>query len=690
MAVVRTASYGPHAATWGFGGVGAAAAAPLYGMGEWSLWIGAAGIVIAVLVVVVGRRSQQRQLLQSSLEDGLAPLIGARSNVASKGWRGWPGTPAKVLIRYDATVKDGDPAWKAAIIDTVQRRLDRSASIAKHDRRGRRVVVSVKDIAKENPVEVRVSRTIADLLGGAARVTGLRSGADGEVESFEVRHIPTTKVASSGGYRAKIERTFGHVHQGRWRCKWDLEHDKVRFELRPPFPASVVLPRAKVDTKRDVLASYDKVSIDFGVDEDGNLLSWRPAVDPNLMAVGAPGTGKTVLEHNILASVAQWGWPIWVVDGKAIEFLGWRDWPNVQVVASTVETQVAVISRAHEVMEHRYQLIVSGKASEDDFEPLMLFIDEWSDFRANLNDWYTTVKVKGMPTKPPVLQKVASIARKGRSSRVHLLFATQRPDAEYFGGDMRDNFRARISMGRLSPQGAMMMYQDPNIGTTVPRGCRGRATTIDENNRPVEIQTYFVPDPRKARRRDDVEQLQLLDSLMPAPEMCRHGRLLIVPPSDDDIANAGDSEYNAWCATDWVPAEARPDLDPVTNTAVDSDRARELASPMAMFGISTGASRSASFDDGIDESAGDALVVGDDAGYGANVDIDPLALSIGDLVELEPGYWVTVDEEPDYDPMDSSSVLLCWRDDEDNTGATGLNVGERVTSRRALTDEGEL
>jgi hypothetical protein len=69
--------------------------------------------------------------------------------------------------------------------------------------------------------------------------------------------------------------------------------------------------------------------------------------------------------------------------------------------------------------------------------------------------------------------------------------------------------------------------------------------------------------------------------------------------------------------------------------------------------------------------------------YGAQVDVDPLVLSIGDLVELEPGYWVTVDEEPEEDPMDPTSVLLCWRDDEDNTGAVGLNLGERVTSRRA-------
>jgi DNA segregation ATPase FtsK/SpoIIIE, S-DNA-T family len=39
------------------------------------------------------------------------------------------------------------------------------------------------------------------------------------------------------------------------------------------------------------------------------------------------------------------GWPVWVVDGKSVEFLGFQDWPNVQIVATSIEQQVAVITR---------------------------------------------------------------------------------------------------------------------------------------------------------------------------------------------------------------------------------------------------------------------------------------------------------------------------------------------------------
>lgn len=55
----------------------------------------------------------------------------------------------------------------------------------------------------------------------------------------------------------------------------------------------------------------------------------------------------------MLVGVSRYGWPSWVADGKGIEFLGFRDWPNVQVVVTTVAEQVAVIERAWELMEHR-------------------------------------------------------------------------------------------------------------------------------------------------------------------------------------------------------------------------------------------------------------------------------------------------------------------------------------------------
>src|SRR5699024_8183713 len=144
-----------------------------------------------------------------------------------------------------------------------------------------------------------------------------------------------------------------------------------------------------------LLAHYEQVAIPFAVDEDGRELSWRPAVSPQAIIVCGTGSGKKSTTHALLVQVAQYGWPIWFADGKSGGFLGCRSWTNVQIVASTIETQVAVIRRALQVMNQRYDLITRGLAKVADFEPLLVFVDEFADMRGTLTTWYAQIKVKG-------------------------------------------------------------------------------------------------------------------------------------------------------------------------------------------------------------------------------------------------------------------------------------------------------
>lgn len=661
--------------------------------------------------LVLGGLSHRRRELQDAVLQATAPLLGLRGPnryaVQLTRWtREWPGVPRRITLRYLPGAPDADPQWVAAIHDTVSRRLLARYRTGRHDQRSCRLVLELNPVSRtpDSPMRVRVDRTVAELIGPTAKVQELTLNPDtGAPTQFTLSHQAGTKLAAAG-YRIRIERTVSTVLPGRWRARWDLEQDTATFQLRPSFPESIWLPPPTIDTTEDVLATYDQVELPFGIDEDGNIQVWRPAIDPNLMVVGSPGTGKTVFEHTILVGATAYGWPAWIVDGKSVEFLGYRTWPNVQVVATRVPEQVAVIERGWEVMEHRYHLIVTGQASETDFEPLMLFLDEFADFRANLMEWYAGIKVKTDPRIPPVLAKTASLARKGRTSRVHLLFATQRPDAEYFGGDMRDNFRARISTGRLSREGAMMMWQDQVTGTTIPRNCRGRATTINDLNRAIEIQCYRVPDPRKAERANALDDLQRLADLRPSSGL--HERLLIVPPENEEIG------YSAFARADWVTAAARPDLDPVAVTAAPGLDPRALASPAALLGIPQTRSFDRASDAGeepvsprlrlvqppyvapayldrepddrdVDDQAGETEEFVDDA-YGASIDLPAGDVLIGDYVLIDPdlGHWAVVDEEPAPDLMDPDCTALCWRDDDDEQGIVAIPQGERVTVRR--------
>ena len=254
---------------------------------------------------------------------------------------------------------------------------------------------------------------------------------------------------------------------------------------------------------------------------------------------------------------------------------------------------------------------------------------------------------------------------------------------------MRDNFRARISLGSLSPQGAMMVWQDPTIGVAIPRLCRGRATTINDANRPIEVQTYFVQDPRKAHRSGNPDDLQQLDALMPDETMRLYERLLIVPPDYEDISNKG-SEYQAWCTATWTRASARPDLDPVNSSEIDHQRSRAMASPMTLFGLDHRSLAAPALEDADDELTEDLTEITQtipDLRYSATEVSDPMSLSVGDQVEIEPDVWVTVDEIPDEDPMDPDQVAICWRDDEGNEGIHSLSWTDRINSRQPLMEE---
>lgn len=614
-------------------------------------------------------------------------------------WRdGWVGIPARIVWQYGPGAPNTDSDWLTELVEVTGRRFGARYQVARQKPRQRRLYL-VRD---PSPVSAsvedkRVTAFSRQIFGAGAKVAVELDDA-GEIVAFDVRNIDAVKF-SDRITQARAERKVSNLMPDRFRARFNVVREQVRFERRPTFPESVWIPLLDVDTTRDVLLSYDKVEIPYAVDEDHNPLVWAPAIQPNLMLIGTPGTGKTVTAHTLLVQASRYGWPIWVVDGKAIEFLGFQDWPNVQIVATSIQEQVAVIERAHALMEHRYQLITKGRGTENDFEPLLLFLDEWADFRANLLDWYSGVKPSKGASKPRVLSMAASIARKGRSSRVHLVFGTQRPDAEYFTGDMRDNFPTKISMGRLTPQAAMMAWESAVIGTTIPRKRRGRATTVDNDGMPIEAQCYRTPDPRKVA--DETSESALLDTLRPAE--AQHPRLLIVPP-EEDPANAdrdGDFVYDDYATASWVHASSRPDLDPVAQRRCDPVDGRALSSPLTMLGLAGDAGAGAEVTRaaptepasttsdvpsaparGGDDFDDAPFPVGAD-GYDEADEVNVAEVKVGDLVLVDDAleHWgVVVDVGEDL--IEADCVAISWRDDYDADGELTVSTDDIVTVRK--------
>ena len=694
------------------------ALAPAFGYGSYAPAVLVAGLLSAIAVATTGVRADQRRQLLDSLTIALGPALGwrppQRVSVRASRWaKGWVGRPTKLRIRYSPLVDYTDPSWRPTLLAVAERCLLEPYRVGRHQPRRQRITLAVVTPLKETAVLasrdlLRAERTVAELLGSTARVSAQWDGDN--LVALDVIHEAGTKVAAPG-MRARVERTLSTMLPGRWRARWDVENDQVRFEIRPSLPKSVPHPVP-------VVTDENRMQLPYGVDEDGEILCWdmrTSASAPHALIAGKTGTGKTVLINGLVMEAAYRGWPVWLNDPKRIEFLGLRDWPNVQIVATTIPDQIAVIYKAHQEMERRYEAVENLEAVESDFEPLIFVLDEYRDFHGSATDWYAGVKVPGMPAKCPVFEKVAAIAQKGRSARIHLLVGTQRPDATFLHDGMRDNFESRVSLGRLSPQGALMMWETAYTGVAVPKRIPGRGTGVSYDGTPVESQAFWTPDPRRAAYDGNAEDLALLGLLKPAETT--HGRLCVqydeelMAETNDKYQPLGvwraviSAELVAWEAADSDSAatsaaqEAQDRSTPHETTAA---AALVLKKKAAATGTPAQAARGlrlvhplAAFEEvehlHEDEAAAGDFDKGDPdefefEGYGPAQEIRAARLRAGDLVLVDEAmqFWAAIESaEPD---LDEGYVCIDWRGDDDEQGSLSLADEDLVMARRAVDE----
>ena len=132
--------------------------------------------------------------------------------------------------------------------------------------------------------------------------------------------------------------------------------------------------------------------------------------------------------------------PVFVVDPKRVEFMGLRSWPNVQFVATTVTQQIAVIYKLKLEMDERYRLVEEEGFSDADFQPMLLIIDEYRQMYGNVQAWWKSIKVAGMPAECPVFEWIGGLLRMAAYCRIHVDLATQRPDTAFLAGEQQRQF----------------------------------------------------------------------------------------------------------------------------------------------------------------------------------------------------------------------------------------------------------
>lgn len=192
----------------------------------------------------------------------------------------------------------------------------------------------------------------------------------------------------------------------------------------------------------DGVADMD-LPVCIGTDVMGDPFTFDLAETPHMFVGGTTGSGKSMCLHALLLSLIEGpGRPeLVLVDPKAVEFAAYSGHPLVRggEPVTTADAALVVLEDLVGEMDERQERLRSfdarnlseANARGAGIRRIVVVVDELGDLFMTRRDIET-----------PLIR----LAQKARSSGIHLVLATQRPEAATFPGLLRSNIPSRIAL----------------------------------------------------------------------------------------------------------------------------------------------------------------------------------------------------------------------------------------------------
>ena len=222
-----------------------------------------------------------------------------------------------------------------------------------------------------------------------------------------------------------------------------------------------------------------KIPLALGVDIGGNPMYFDLAKMPHMLVAGRTGSGKSVFVQSIITSIVYHFTPdkckLIIIDPKGVDFGFWDDIPHLitPIVKLEPEPAVNALKWAVREMEERYkqmqqlnarniesynEIAAQKRASGEKLtKQVAVGTDEetgellFETQEIDLSDLpYMVIIIDEVADLMSLARKeveacVQRIAQKARAAGIHLVMATQRPDATTITGVIKANFPTRIS-----------------------------------------------------------------------------------------------------------------------------------------------------------------------------------------------------------------------------------------------------
>lgn len=290
------------------------------------------------------------------------------------------------------------------------------------------------------------------------------------------------------GSQRNFEKTFKeHVtEEHEWAYEWDLTHDRVTLKAIPNLPTMLNYP-----------GSADQSWNKFPVGESTRgTEAYDVSVFPHVLVGGPSGTGKSVLQRNIVFHTIQhnYRWRFIGIDLKRVELTPYNKYKKTVLgIATEVEQGLEVLRYVNNEMIDRYKALENiGQNNVIDMENppyhLLVMVDEATMFLGASGSKTDEGKAEDA-MKAEAADLVGKILRLGRACGIHMVIAMQRPDATVLRGEFKANMDVRLAAGRMDSTPSSMLL-DSGEAFNLP-GIRGRGL-IRVGGNLQEFQGYFA------------------------------------------------------------------------------------------------------------------------------------------------------------------------------------------------------
>jgi len=288
-------------------------------------------------------------------------------------------------------------------------------------------------------------------------VVGIDSGP--VITLFEVRLSPGTKVSSLNTISSDLARAL--KAQNIRIVANQAGKDTVGIEVPN-------LKKEKVRLKELMSASGDSVAkmklpMFLGKDASGTPLVQDLNAMPHMLIAGTTGSGKSVCMNSIIMSFLYTKRPdelkLVLVDPKMVEMSMFKNIPHLMCpVVTEMAKAAAILEWAVTKMDERYELLaeagVRDIASYNELDPEELkerfepaTEEEWARLPKKLPYMVFVIDELAdlMMTNKEVEASIVRIAQKARAVGIHLILATQRPQANVVTGLIKSNMPSRVA-----------------------------------------------------------------------------------------------------------------------------------------------------------------------------------------------------------------------------------------------------